>query len=252
MAKNNLGILIETIFSAPLWVQEVIFHDMKKELETRLKGVTDSENEEEIYPAYTPELSFKGKREIETHEHNLDFNVYKYLSGAEEGLRVIDITLNNFWTLEESSKILAQCISSELIKSPQNPVLYATIFYLASEIRLGEYIKKINMINVEQLDDVLRKQKHHNEENPESPLKIGEMLLTMGLVANKDIDKIIYIKNESKKRFILSNDIKAPAKAEVTNYAEIQQKIEKLTQENNLLKEKLRAIFNIQAKKVQK
>ncbi|MBS4761083.1 MAG: hypothetical protein KHX03_10340 [Clostridium sp.] len=248
MAQNNLGVLVETIFNAPLWVQEVIFVDMKKHLEEKLKGVTDA-TEEEIYPTYIPELSFKGKKELETHDHNHDFNIYKYLTSASQGLRVIDITLNNFWTLEESSKYLAECIKNEYIKSPANPALYAGIFYIGGEIRLGEYVKKLNMINIEQLDDVLRKQKQYNEENPQSPKKIGEMLLSMGYVANKDIDKILYIKNEAKKRFILSNDLKAPAKAENVNYEELQQKIQKLTQENNLLKDKLRAIFNIQNKK---
>lgn len=250
MAQNNLGILVETIFNAPLWVQEVVFIDLKKNLEEKLKGVTDT-SEETIYPTYIPEISFKGKKELETHDHNLDFNIYKYLTAVTQGLRVIDITLNNFWTLEESSKYLAECIKMEYIKTPESPILCAGIFYIGGEIRLGEYIKRLNMINIEQLDDVLRKQKQYNEEHPEAPKKIGEMLLSMGYVANKDIDKILYIKNEAKKRFILSNDFRSPAKAESVDYNELQQKIQKLTQENNLLKDKLRAIFNIQSKKQQ-
>ena len=73
----------------------------------------------------------------------------------------------------------------------------------------------------------------------------------MGYVANKDIDKIINLKEEAKKRFIISNDFKLPAQNENVDYTELQQKIKKLTTENNLLKDKLRAIFNIQARKSQ-
>ena len=88
----------------------------------------------------------------------------------------------------------------------------------------------------------------HNDENPDAKMKIGELLIRMGYVANKDIDKILNMKEEAQKRFIVSNDIKTPAQAENIDYTELQQKIQKLTAENNLLKDKLRAIFNIQNK----
>lgn len=259
MAHNNLSLLIETILDAPVWVQEVIYLDVKRHLDKVNPGITVQTKENEIYPACVPEITFKGKKELETHEHNLDFNVYKYLDCAQKGLRVIDITLNNFWTLEESSTILAQCIRMEFIKNPPDPVVSAGIFYLSNEIRLGEYVKRLNIIDVGELDDILRKQKQHNEENPDAKLKIGEIMIDMGFVANKDIDRIITIKNEAKRRFIMKNDFKSaqpqPAPQPVihsaeTNkeLAELKQKIQKLTAENNLLKDKLRAIFNIQNK----
>lgn len=248
MSKNYLDILTDVLFSAPLWVQEVIFLDMKKHLETKFSGITSPIKEDEVYPAYTPVLTFKGKRELETHDHNLDINIYKCLKCANEGQRVIDITLNNFWTLEETSICLADCIKQEFVQAPENSILAAGIFYLGNQIRLGEYVKRLDKINVQDLDNVLRKQKVHNEENPDSKIKIGEVLIDMGYVANNDINKIIYIKDEAKKRFIVSNDMRSPAKSESVNYQDLQQKIQKLTQENNLLKDKLRAIFNLQNK----
>lgn len=258
MAQNNLGVLIGTILDAPVWVQEVIFLDLKRHLETIHPGSTAPGREDEIYPSLVPEISFKGKKELQNHDLNLDMNVYRYLDSALKGLRVIDITLNNFWTLEESSSYLAQCIKAELIKNPPNPVVSASIFYLGGEIRLGEYVKRLNMINIEQLDDILRNQKNYNEQNPDAKLRIGEIMVKMGLVANQDIDKIITIKNEAQKRFIMKNDFKqtpvqpVSAVQPVQNNAEIielKQKLQKLTAENNLLKDKLRAIFNIQNKK---
>lgn len=244
---------MESILNAPLWVQEVVYLDVKNHLEKILPLAANQAKEGEVYPAYYPEITYKGKRELETHEHNLDFNIYKYLKSALNKQRVIDITLDNFWTLEESSSYLAQCIKMEMIKSPIDPVVSASIFYLGGEIRLGEYVKRINKIDIKELDDILRKQKHYNEENPETKLKIGEIMIEMGFVANKDIDKIIYTKNEAKKRFILSTDSKpaalpAPAQNTSVNAAN-EELIKKLTAENKLLKEKLRAVFNIQNKK---
>ena len=251
MSKNYLDNLTEMIFNAPLWVQEVIFTDMRKRLEEKFENITNTQKEEDIYPAYTPTLTFKGKKELETHDHGYDFNFYRCLTGISQGLRVIDITLNNFWTLEETSLHLAEGIKNELIQTPQNPVVSAIIFYLGNQIRLGEYVKRLDKINVKELDDVLRKQKIHNEENPNSKMKIGELLVNMGYVANQDIDKILYIKDESKKRFIVStnNAQTSTSQTNTINQQELLQRIQKLTQENNLLKEKLRAIFNIQNKK---
>lgn len=250
MSNNNLQRLMESILNAPLWVQEVIYLDIKNHLEKTIPLATNQTQENEIYPAYYPEITYKGRHELETHEHNLDFNVYKYLKCALDKQRVIDITLNNFWTLEESSSYLALCIKMEMIKPPVDTVVNAEIFYLAGEIRLGEYVKRINKINIDELDDILRRQKHRNENNPDTRIKIGEIMVEMGLVANKDIDKIIYIKNEAKKRFIITNSPSATSIA-TSNNAENNELIKKLTAENKLLKDKLRVIFNIQNKKKQ-
>lgn len=248
---------MNTILEAPVWVQEVVYLDIQKRLKEKLASISNPDTIGEIYPVFIPEITFKGKNELATHENGLDFNIYKYLEAASQNLRVIDITLNNFWTLEESSKYLTECIKKEFIKNPADPVLSASIFYLAGEIRIGEYVKRLNKINVEELDDVLRKQKQHNQENPDAKLKAGEIMISMGYVANKDIDKILYTKDEAKKRYILSSAAKPTQNtaSQQLQQPELESKIRELTEqnkkllaENHLLKDKLRAIFNIQNK----
>ncbi len=254
--QNNLNVFMDTIYSAPVWIQEVIYLDIKTSLENRLASVAQNDRDS-FYPVFVPLLTFKGKRELETHECNHHINIYKYLEAVSNQLRVIDITLNNFWTLEESSQYLCECIKNELIQPPQDTVLMAAIFYIAGEIRIGEYVKRLNKINAEELDDVLRKQKQHNQEHPEEKLRTGEIMVSMGYVANKDIDKILFTKEEAKKRFIPDNLLKKPQNVQSNptqnnsdNNADIIQELtaqnQKLTAENKLLKDKLRAIFNIQ------
>ncbi len=250
--QNSLDNIMKLIYNAPVWVQEVIYLDIKKHLDEKLASISQPDCASENYTVFVPELTFKGKKELQTHECNLDFNIYKYLKSVAEGLRVIDITLNNFWTLEESSLYLAECLKKEFIKPITDKVLAASVFYLAGEIRIGEYVKRLNKINVEELDEVLRKQKQHNQENPDAKIKVGEIMVDMGYVANKDIDKILYIKDEAKRRFIISGDVKTsePA-ADTTNTEKLQQLTSlnhKLATENKLLKDKLRAVFNIQKK----
>lgn len=252
MSYNNLQILMERILNAPLWVQEVVYLDIKKHLEEVLPNASVGAKESEVYPAHYPEITFKGKKELETHENGLDFNIYKYLKSALGKQRVIDITLNNFWTLEESSKYLSECIKREFIKEPSDPVISASIYYLSGEIRLGEYVKRLNKIDIKELDDILRKQKQHNEENPESKLKIGEIMVDMGFVANKDIDKIIHTKSEAKKRYILTGDNKpaamSPTAPNLPQNGPNDEVVKRLMMENKLLKDKLRAVFNLQNK----
>lgn len=248
--QNQLQVLLDTILNSPLWVQEVIYLDVKSHLDAALKVVaTDTEVKEPVYPAYIPEITFKGKRELDTHEHNLELNHYKLLKCANESQRIIDITLSNFWTLEEASACLSDCIEQEYIKMPENSFIYASICYLGNKIRLGEYVKKINKINIEELDDILRQQKKYNEQNPDAKLKVGEIMVKMGYVATQDIDKMIYTKEESKKRFILSAPkLQTESNVSSQEIALLKNKIQKLTEENNLLKNKLREIFNIQNK----
>ena len=243
--SNNLNVFMNTILNAPAWVKEVIYVDLKKDMESKF-GAVSANKEEDMYTIYVPEITFKGKKELETHEHGHEMNIYKYLTGASSTCRVVDITLDNFWTLEESSRYLSFCIKNEYIKEPANAVVAASVLYLGSEIRLGEYVKRINLIDVTQLDDALRKQKELNSGSEYH--RLGEVLVDMGMLINDDITKILQFKDESKKRFMLTMDApKAPAAVPV-NIRELQEKTDKLAKENALLKEKLRAIFNIQNK----
>lgn len=244
--ENNLNTLINTIINAPMWIKEVIHNDLKKHLVSEVPNIMETDPQD-IYAIYVPEITFKGRKELESHEHGHEINVYKYLSGVNSNFRVVDITLNNFWTLEESSRYLVSCIKNEYIKAPQNLVVCASIFYMANEIRLGEYVKRINLIDVTQLDSALRKQKEVNKDT-HSYQKLGNVLINMGYIVNDDIVKILQIKDESQKRFMLSMDLSKSLDSNVINFKVLEEKIDKLAKENAILKEKLRAIFKIQQK----
>ncbi len=244
---------MDTILSAPAWIQEALYIDLGENLKEKIPTFDLSYSLTDSYPIYKPKITFKGKQELQNRNMGLDFNVYKYLSSLMEELRVIDITLNNFWTLEESSKYLLTCLKNEFVTPPANTVLLAEIYYIAGEIRIGEFVKRINKINIEELDNVLRKQKHYNLEHPDEKIKTGEILVDMGYVADNDIAKILYIKDESKKRYILSGINKGSNESSQSDVKlkEINELNQKILAENKLLKDKLRAVFNIQNKNKQ-
>ena len=243
--------LVDTILTAPFWVQEALFMDVLSSFEEKLDLKTNIKTED-IYTLYVPELTYKGNRECETREHGHEPNLYKFMQSAMLKKRIVDITIDNFWTLNETSKMVSECIKNEYIKPTDNDVINASIYYMSGEIRLGEYVKRLNKIDIKELDDILRKQKQHNEQNPDSQLKIGEIMVDMGFVANKDIDKIIHTKSEAKKRYILTNENKpaaiTPTAPNLPKTPANDELVKKLMTENKLLKDKLRAIFNIQNK----
>ena len=251
---GSYGNLVSTILGAPFWVQEALFMDVLGSFEEKL-GFKAEVKTEDIYVLYVPELTFKGKKEFDSHEHGHDPNLYKILQSTLLKKRVVDITIDNFMSLEDTSKLLSECIKQEYIKPPVNDVVSASIYYMSGEIRLGEYAKRAKYIDVVQLDQAMRRQKEINQSTGNN-VPIGEVLIQMGFLTKEAIARIILIKDDCKKRFIINteqssiqpaNDI-AQSRANI-EMQQMKMELNRYAQENKILKDKLRAIFNLQNKK---
>ena len=251
---GSYGNLVSTILGAPFWVQEALFMDVLGSFEEKL-GFKAEVKTEDIYVLYVPELTFKGKKEFDSHEHGHDPNLYKILQSTLLKKRVVDITIDNFMSLEDTSKLLSECIKQEYIKPPVNEVVSASIYYMSGEIRLGEYAKRAKLIDVVQLDSAMRRQKELNMATGKVT-PIGEVLIELGFLTKEAIAKIILIKDDSKRRFVFGGGASAPAQqsddvAQSRMNIEMQQmkmQLQRYAQENQILKEKLRAVFNLQNK----
>ena len=246
--------LVDTILTAPFWVQEALFMDVLSSFEEKLDLKTNIKTED-IYTLYVPELTYKGNRECETREHGHEPNLYKFMQSAMLKKRIVDITIDNFWTLNETSKMVSECIKNEYIKPTDNDVINASIYYMSGEIRLGEYAKRAKYIDVVQLDQAMRRQKEINQSTGNNT-PIGEVLIQMGFLTKEAIARIILIKDDCKKRFIINteqssiqpaNDI-AQSRANI-EMQQMKMELNRYAQENKILKDKLRAIFNLQNKK---
>ena len=165
-------------------------------------------------------------------------------------LSIIEITLNNAWTLEETSQIYYRCIEKQYVAMPENAVINAKAAYFANKIRIGEYLKHIGLIDVDQLQNAMRIQRESEEANEKKGF--ASILVDMGLVTRDDTDNILLIKQESRRRFILNfNSADAEnlsgkiSTEEVITSIEQKRQIEKLTYENNLLKAKLKQLLNL-------
>lgn len=247
--------LVETILSAPFWVQEALFIDLLSSFEEKLDFKADVKTDD-MYTLYVPELTFKGKKEFDTHERGHEPNMYKLLQSTFVKKRIVDIAIDNFMTLEDVSKLLSEAIKLEYIKPPVNYAVSASIYYMSGEIRLGEYAKRARLIDVVQLDTAMRRQKELNASSGKI-VPIGEVLIEQGFLTKEAIAKIILIKDDSKRRFVFDGAAAGPSSGQSDDTAQSRMNIEmqqmkmqlqRYAQENQILKDKLRAVFNLQNK----
>ena len=145
--------------------------------------------------------------------------------------------LEKTWTLEEVAKLYMMAFELEYVPALPSKLSQAGALYFASKIRVGEYLKLIGKLNSEQLENAINMQRAYLIDDIKK--QMGEVLIECGYVQEKDLQNILALKDESKKRFDLNLDFSSTTELN----AELEQKIEALKKENTLLKRKLKAFI---------
>jgi hypothetical protein len=240
-----LTTFLDKLLTFPLWVKQVIFLKLHEDMSNYLSEDFITVNENNIFHIYVPELSFLGEKELVDRKCGLDNNIYNFLGNVNAGLSVLEIAMNNFWTMEEVSKYFIFCLEQEYIKAPYSDMVHAMAGFMSGKFRTGEYFKRAGKININQLDKVVTKQKELRAqgETGES-VKIAEIMIEMGLVSRKDTTSLLVIKEEAKKRFILDASI-VPAEVASSNenVEKYKEEIKKLEEKNALLKDQLTKVL---------
>lgn len=250
-SKATFKAIIEKISHLPLWVKQVIYLQLKEEFDNL--SVWSSLNffdKDNCLQLYVPKITFMGKKELESKTKKLDPNIYKILTDTLEELNIIEIAINNEWSLAECAGYMISAIEAELLAQPASIYVYGTAQYLCDKIRIGEYFVKLGKVNLEQLNETLKAQKYI-EETLQDKLKLGTILTDLKLATKEEIEGVILLKEESKKKYIRAiitvdqignssfnqqiNDLDGDSK----------QKIATLESENRKLKERLNKILNI-------
>lgn len=247
MDKKNIFLtFIDKFTNLPLWIKEVLFLHLKADLDNYVLNARNIVlDKNDLYQYCLPNITYIGKKELASRANNHNENIYKFLEGASQGLNILEITLNNYWTLEETAILNIQCIEKEYVSPPSTTNTKTMALYLSGKIRIGEYFKRVGQVNVDQLDTAIRKQK----ELEAAGQKVGmaTVMINLGLITDEDSKIVLYIKDESKKRFIFNTDIlgKNAVVAAPQGGGSSQELVEKLTRENNSLRNKLKAIAEI-------
>jgi hypothetical protein len=193
--------LIQQLSSFPLWMKQVIYAQMRHDLESSMsKATLDAFSPEHTLQLWVPELTRQGQMELERPTGQFDQGVLRMLHFTRYQKNVVNITVLNNWSLEQTSQYLLQAITHELIVPPRSAVITGTIEYLAGKTRLGEYLVKINRLTVEQLDQALRTQKAIQDAMGERT-GIANVLINLGYIKREDSEGILFLKEESKKAF---------------------------------------------------
>lgn len=242
LAKNILLIFLDKLMEFPLWVKQIIYLRLHKDLATSLSEDFIQTKEEDVFHMHVPKLSYLGRTELEEKKGGYDANIYNFIKNVSENLSILEISMNNFWTMEEVAKYYILCLEQDFIKTPESNQMHAMAAFMAGKFRTGEYFKHAGKINIQQLEQVITKQKELADKG--TPMKMAEVMISLGFITEKDTSSLLIMKEEAKRRFILDSSI-IPKEAQVApmDATAYQDKINDLTEQNKKLKDQLSRIL---------
>jgi len=242
VSSPSFHTIIKKFSKLPLWVKQVFYLQLKEEFENA--SILDSLNlfdKENCLQLYVPKLTFLGKKELNVKTKGLPANVYILLEECPNELSIIEIAAKNNWSLAECAGYFMTALNLEFVEEPESACIKGTAMYLCDLIRIGEFFVKLGKIDVMQLGESLKAQKYI-EETLQDKLKIGKILIDLGLATTNEIEGVFALKEESKKKF--SPDLFAGAGTYECDSLD-EDKLFYLEKENKKLKDQLNKLLNI-------
>src|SRR5574344_593674 len=237
-----LKLFLDKLMEFPLWVKQIVYLRLYQNLSSVLSEDFITTNEKELFHIYVPILSFSGKTELVERKAGLDENIYNFLENVNENMSMLEISMNKFWTMEETAKYFIFCLDQNYIKTPESVYIIAMAGFMAGKFRTGEYFKRTNKINVDQLEKAISTQKQLIAEG--KPMKIAQIMISLGYVTEKDTTSLLLLKEEASKRFILdTNIVPQIVSSQPDETPKLKETIKKLTEQNELLKTQLNKIL---------
>ena len=240
MSKSLYIGFMEKLLAFPLWIKQTIFLDLSKDLNNYLSNEFLDVAEGDLFHIYKPELSEQGQNELLTKESNYDESIYAFLNCCSKGMTLIEIAIENNFTMEEVSKAFTFCKTSGYFSKDVPKLVAAIAGFIAGKYRTGEYFIRAGKMTIEQLDEVLNKQQEMNAEGKH--VFIAELMVQLGFVRELDVKSIIFMKEEAGKRFSLNAEEIPSITMERENY-DIRVENERLKEENEILKQKMDAVL---------
>ena len=236
MSKSLYIDFIKKMLTFPLWIKQTIFLDLSKDLSVYLSNEFLDTKEDELFHVYKPELSEKGQAELLSKESKFDNSIYSFLSCCTKGMSLMEIAIENNFTMEEVSKAFMFCKTSGFFSKDIPKLVTSIAGFIAGKYRTGEYLVRAGKMTIEQLEQVLNKQNEMNEAGKH--IFIAELMVQMGFVEEIDVKSVIFMKEEAGKRFSL-NPKEVPSIALERESFDIRVENTRLKEENEILKQKM-------------
>lgn len=242
MKKNIFELFLDKFNKYPLLIKQILYTKLRDEMnDFACKDLIDN-HQDDIFSIYVPTITFKGRTELSERQCGLDNNMYNFLQYCLNNYSIIEIAVNMFLSVEEVAKYFVLCMEQNFVKIPESKELKAMAEFLSGKLRLGEYFKHIDKINVDQLQQAILK---HRDEK-ENGKTFGEILLNLNLITKDELKPVVKLKTEAKKRIILDSASVPPMEMAYTNEAQkFEEEIEKLKEENAKLKRNMLQILEL-------
>lgn len=240
MSKSLYIGFMEKLLAFPLWIKQTIFLDLSKDLNNYMSNEFLDVEEGDLFHIYKPELSEQGQNELLTKESNYDESIYAFMNCCSKGMSLIEIAIENNFTMEEVSKAFTFCKTSGYFSKDVPKLVAAIAGFIAGKYRTGEYFIRAGKMTIEQLDEVLNKQQEMNSAGKH--VFIAELMVQLGFVRELDVKSIIFMKEEAGKRFSLNAEEIPSITMERENF-DIRVENTRLKEENEILKQKMDALL---------
>ena len=234
MRKNVLNIFLDKLYGFPLWVKQVIFVKLKRDLEKHNFN-TICENS---FSMYCPTLTFDGQNELTDKKGGFDNNIYNFLKCCEENFSMLDIALTNFWSMEEVAKYFEFCADQKFITMPDSKEISAMCGFIAGKYRIGDYFLHKGSVTQAQLDKAI-------ETAGNSDKKFAQILADLGFISYNDAISALMLKQEAQTRFVLDYNITPKCERQLSDSQKKDNEIEELKKENIRLKKKLAQLLEL-------
>jgi hypothetical protein len=187
----------------PLWVQQVIYTDLKEHLEKNVTMRTlGSMARENFLQLWTPVFTQKGSMGLRYPETIETPQILLALKGIQKYDNVAMMCARYHWSLQEACHALLDCLHHDYIAPPESKTLDASLHFLGDKIRIGEYLQLIGCLEPEELEQALQTQEYIKNAMGESA-RIADILVRLDLVTHEDVESILFLKDESQKPFRL-------------------------------------------------
>lgn len=200
-ASNRLKAFLQMLSKEPLWFKQALLMELKET--TKLASENEmiaSVSKEESLLMFFPEITDSGKRELDTKARKLEAGVYTVLLSATRHMNMLEVCINNNWSIADAAKYLLEAIDNDLISSIESAKIRGTALYITDNIRIGEYFLHFGIISMDKLDEALKAQNYIKEAIGEWK-NLGEILIDMGCVTAEDVKSIQLLKEECQRLF---------------------------------------------------
>lgn len=237
--RNLFKLFISKVIDYPLWVKQAIFRKLYSDMEENDSADEVINSPDKIYALFEPVITFQGESELRDKKNWLDNNIYNFLRLCRDNYSLLEISLNTFLSLEETSKLFMFCVEQGYIEKPLNKMAYAVGGFISGKFRTGEYFLEKGSITKSQLEEVLEISKSQNRST-------GEVLVEENLVSKDEIRRLFIFKDDAKKRFILNSNV-YPTKTEmqISEKEKFENEIKKLKSENEVLKNRMGQLLKL-------